>query len=451
MRNRLRLAAALLIASAATVAFVSACVIGPAASPRSGSSSSDGDGPGDDEQAAAPQAVPESVPAADCPGASPAGNADGVFRAPFTAQPPGPLPFCGASDFDVQVTSRNPDTWYSLSPIEAQHAEDCGPPPASHLNTSYEGSVYLCRDHLMTSISGESGYAAIYLTPNQVFDFRDGGSITFDLSTERMSHRDWWDITITPYAENLTTPLVSDLSAGVDFQGVPANAINIATDNGEGAPVLKVIRDGKTADIQHGYQVDPPGAGIASGTNQAATRQTFKLTIANGRMKFERLASATAPALLFWDVAAVAPFTSGVVQFAHHSYVPTKDGAGVPATWHWDNLTIAPARPFTMIKADRRYVDRKGGTVTFASPAPENAYLRFSAICRVSVNGVRVDWQPAYSRWDGTLHHSPDHVADYFVPIAAGTQTVDLSFAADGFWTTGLGCIAKDFSIWSQG
>src|SRR4051794_22251403 len=36
-----------------------------------------------------------------------------------------------------------------------------------------------------------------------------------------------------------------------------------------------------------------------------------------------------------------------VVQFGHHSYNPTNEGAGVPATWHWDNLQPSPSTPFS--------------------------------------------------------------------------------------------------------
>jgi hypothetical protein len=179
--------------------------------------------------------------------------------------------------------------------------------------------------------------------------------------------------------------------------------------------------------------------------NQAATRQTFKLTIGNGRMKFERLASATAPALVFWDVAATVPFTSGIVQFGHHSYNPAKDGAGTAGTWHWDNVSFSASTPFTMIKADRRYT--QGGTVNFASPAPANAYLRFAGICNVSINGQVVNRAADYDRWG--VGYKPEHMSSYFVPIIEGTQSINVSFSNDGWYETGYGCIAKDFSIWS--
>lgn len=363
----------------------------------------------------------------------------------FDGTPSSPLNFTqlGQTDWDVQIHSRDSSTWFNLEAINAQHGADCSAPPASHPNSSYEGSVFICRDHLMTSLNA-SDYGVIYLTPNLLFDFSNGGSVTFDISTERMSIRDWWDIQITPYSQNLALPLLSDLSQGVDLQSFPADMISIATDNGEGSPVLKVVRGGNVEAYQDGWAVSPPSSGVTA-TNQAATRQTFKFTVANGRMKFERLASATAPALTFWDVAATANFTSGIVQFGHHSYTPTKDGAGVPATWHWDNMALEPSTPFTMIKADQRYT--QGGMVTFQSPAPADAYLRFAAVCRVRLDGSLVTRQPTSYRWG--QGYNAGHQSSYFVPIAAGTESVGITFAADD-WYSGP-CIAKDFSIWALG
>ena len=178
----------------------------------------------------------------------------------------------------------------------------------------------------MSAINGSAGYAEIVLTPNLLFDFSHGGSVTFDLSTEKMSTRDWWDLTISPFNQSLALPLLSTLSQGVDLNGTAMNAIHIGTDNGEGAPILRLVKNGAAScpGPCDGWAVARANANIPGSVNQAAARQPFKLTIANGRMKFERLASDTAPAVVFWDVAATASFNVGVVQWAEHSYTPSK-------------------------------------------------------------------------------------------------------------------------------
>lgn len=64
----------------------------------------------------------------------------------FDGNPATPLAFSDA-DWDVQVHSRDPGTWLQLESINAQHGSDCSAPPVSHPNTSYEGSVFICKDH----------------------------------------------------------------------------------------------------------------------------------------------------------------------------------------------------------------------------------------------------------------------------------------------------------------
>lgn len=358
----------------------------------------------------------------------------------FDGTPATPQAFTqlGQTEWDVQVHSRDSSSWFTLPSINAQHGSNCSAPPASHVNTSYEGSVFICANHLMTSINGSAGYAAIYLTPNRLVDITNGAVIEFDLSTEQMSQRDWWDVTLSPFLDAQALPLKSDLSFGVDLQEPNRNSIVIATDNGQASPSLAVIRNG--SGTNYGHSFTPFNSGVTA-ANQAATRQTFRLTVTPTSIRFERLASSTATGLVFIDETIPAlSWTEGVLQLGHHSYTPTKDGAGVPATWHWDEVSLNPSTDFTMIKADRRYT--QGGTVNFQSPAPADAYLRFAAICKPVVDGVALTKQ--------TDSGHPEHMSSYFVPIAAGKTSINVAFADDSWYTTGFGCIAKDFAIWSQ-
>lgn len=362
----------------------------------------------------------------------------GLLQAPavlstFDGSPTSPQAFSDPA-WDIQVHSRDRSSWDTLPSIQAQHGSDCSGPPASHANTSYAGSVFICNNHLMTAINGSAGYAAIVLTPNLMLDFTSGGSLTFDISTQRMSTRDWWDVWVTPYGDNLTIPLEDWLP---DLQGEPRNAVQVTLNNSQGAPQLKTYRDGGTTVHNDGGSVARANQGVTA-TNQAATRQTFKLTIAAGRARFERLASDTAPYLLFWDKAININFSRGVVQLGHHSYTPEKDGAGVPATWHWDSVDVTPEVPFAMIKADRRALG-SGGTVNFDAPAPANAHLRFSALCRVTIDGALAERQ--------VFINHPERFSSYFVPIAEGKQSVNIEFTRDD-WYTGP-CHARDFAIWS--
>ena len=362
----------------------------------------------------------------------------GGFAASFSGSPPAPLEYPAfLQGWDVQVHERD----VAIHPMTAMHGADCAGPPATHvIGTNYADHVFQCRDHLMTALNGEE-YGVIYLTPPSMVDFSTEGVVQFELSTEKMSKRDWWDLTVSPMADAQALPLLSDLSQGVDLQKPNKNSIVITSDNGEGSPNLKTVTGGTIR--YYGGSGDPISDGVVEGTNQMATRQTFKLTLTPTHVKFERLASATAPAAIYVDNNIPArTWTKGVVQFGHHSYDPAKDDAGgVPATWHWDEVQIAPFIPFTISPVSPRFT--KGGVVTSA-PAPANAYLRFSAICKVSVNGVMA------TKMTNSGH--PEHYSSYRVAIPEGSTSYNIKFYADSWYNNSImsGCGAKDFYVWSS-
>lgn len=376
-------------------------------------------------------------------------SSPGSFLATFDGAPAEPLSACGASDWDIQVHSRDPETWYVLDSMAAQHGADCAGPPATHeTHGNHAATVFLCRDHLMTALRADA-YGVIYLTPNQLVDLRAGPvTIRFDLSTERMSTRDWVDLWLTPWGQNMALPLEG---SDPDLQGPPLNSIQVTTTSGENAPTLIVTRDGRQREYQKGFAVPSLGDGVTPGTNESATRQPFQLTLGGGRARFERLASKTAPALLFWDEPVDFPFESAVLQFGHHSYNPTKDAAGIPATWHWDNLGISRSIPFELTRAAERYADVKSPVITFDRPSGPGSWLRFSAIGKpeVSFDGGAT-WTAAIRQGGlGQLEgqHHPEHFSSYWMQIPEGVAAVQVRFKKDD-WYTGP-YFAQGFAIWS--
>lgn len=367
----------------------------------------------------------------------------------FDGTPPAPLSYQGNPAFagwDIQVHERSmayiaggDGLGDAIHPLSAQHGPDCSGPPATHnTGTSRGAAVFQCNNHLMTALNGEE-YGVIYLMPDRMADFSAGPAIIeWEMSTERMSVRDWPDITISPFMEAQALPLDPMLP---DLHGFNRNSINVTMGNVDAVPTLVVVRNG--VDYTYGFPEvvgAPLAAGIPASVNQSATRQPVRLTIyppqgGQTRVRFERLASATAPAVVHFDLTTPAlTWTRGVVQWGHHSYSPDKDGAGVPATWHWDNFNITPSVPF--------YLDYRGGyrassgTVTTA-PAPASAYLRFAAICRVSVDGVL-----AQKMVD---NGHPEHSASYLVPVAQGSTSHAIAFSQDPGYSGA--CNAKDFSV----
>jgi hypothetical protein len=288
----------------------------------------------------------------------------------------------------------------------------------------------------MTAINA-GGYGLIYLTPNQMIDFGDGpATIRFDVSTQRMSKRDWIDLWLSPWDSNLALPFDQ---GEVDLQGGPQTAVHVYTGNSQNSPILNIATDGQSKDYgPFPFTERAMTAGIAEGTNQSAVRQPLQLTISTTHIKFERLASPTAPALVFIDTEAAVPFSRAVVQFGHHSYNPTKDGSGVPATWHWDNIEFSNAVPFGVTRSIERYADEANPTLHFAEPSGAGAMLRFGGIgkLQISTDGGRTWATPKLQ--DGTQqlagNHHAEHMSSYWTPVPEGTREVRFRFAPDDWY-----------------
>jgi hypothetical protein len=293
----------------------------------------------------------------------------------------------------------------------------------------------------MTAINA-SGYGIAVVTPSELLDCRSSCSVTWEMSTERTSFRDWPDVWITPWADNLTLPIDGE----VDLQGMPRNTIHVDAANTQNTFVLKGMVNGKGFEAIKPWSSPSMSNGIAAGTNEAAIRQTFRLSLTLNRVRLERLGSSTATPLVFWDLPIAGEDLKNfhrddlVVQFAHHSYTPTKsDSCGNvcrPNTWHWANFNLSPSRPFSLIQGPRV---TNGGTVKFDQPAPPNSFLRFSALCRVTIDGKPVERQ--------TFLGQTAHMSSYFVPIPVGKQSFEIRFSPEGDCGHGA---AKDIAIWAK-
>ena len=357
---------------------------------------------------------------------------DGAPATPEPATLPG---------WDVQVHSRDSGTWVVPEAMVAQHGADCSAPPATHMVTTYAQTVFQCANHFMTAINA-GGYGVIYVTPPEMVDFSTSGTVTFDLSTLRQSSRDWVDVWITPYNDNLALPFDQ---GDVDLQGLPRTGLHVIMSafNGETTFRAYSIQNFQETEIDGCWWCQLPGYLGYTPTGQQ--RETFRLSLTPGSLKFELLAGGpnsggVTPVAFIDNVIPNLGFTQGVVQFGHHSYNPTKDDSGVPATWHWDNVSIAPAVPFTIINASARYT--QGGSVAFNAPAPAGANLRFAA------NGSNVEvnfgggWQAALIQ---PAEQNVDRFKSYWMPIPQGTTSVQFR----GNATPNGPFFAQDFSIWT--
>ena len=371
--------------------------------------------------------------------------APGTFMETFDGSPAVPAPWHPAG-WDVTVHSRDIATFGALDAMHAMHGMDCSAPPATHDISNYSDAVFQCRDHIMTAIKAE-GYGLIYLTPNQLVDFSAGEAVVkFDVSTLRTSERDWIDLWVTPFDENVQ--LVGDIGL-VDLNGAPRDGVHVRMDQFERTSVFRaeVARNFTSDDLpgQDGLALESVVA------PSAVVRTSFELHVSRTHIKFG------IPSLNAWwidtDIADLG-WSSGVLQLGHHSYNPEKaDGCGPPVevtacsadTWHWDNVGIAPAVPFTILNADRRSADPASPQLTFA-PAPANAHLRFTGIGRnlaLSFDGGRTWTAAQLQAYEQQL--GEEHFSSYWTPIPAGTQSV-LFRGTD--WFAGPWMV-RNATIWS--
>jgi hypothetical protein len=272
-------------------------------------------------------------------------------------------------------------------------------------------------------------------------DFSQGEAvIRWDMSTLRTSQRDWVDVWITPYDSNLSLPFDD---GAVDLSGPPQNAINIRMDLARNSYYAVIYRNFKSTIIQGTWWV-PYDTFLQP---DAARRDVFEIGLSRTHLRMGM------PAYGFnWIDTTIADlgWSQGVVQFGHHSYNPMKDCAGPcsPNTWHWDNLTISPAKAFTIVKADRRYADRAAPTISFTQPAPAGANLRFAGIgpgLEVSFNAGKT-WQAAKLQTQDASYFKDEHFRSYWMSIPAGSSQVQ--FRGQKWW--GADWHVQDISVWAR-
>jgi hypothetical protein len=375
-----------------------------------------------------------------------AAQAPAPFSFNWTEKPTSPMPW-NPTNWDVIVHSRDQQTWSQLDPVQAQHGSDCGAPPATHVVTSYEDAVFVCNQHMMTAINAR-GYGEIMFTPDHLADWTNQPVvIDWQQSTLRTSARDWTDVTVTPFLDNLVLPA----HTGVDLLGRPRNAINIEMLASVPTTFVGTVISDFNAQALSGSapaleQVLPESARV---------RTHYQLEISRTHIRFGL------PDQNVWWIDSPLPdlgYTTGLVQWGHHSYSPDKECQPTPGvlsctgdTWHWSNFSISPAIPFTMLRGTlQQHVSHDTAkTVEFGALAPAGSYLRFAAMGQISVSFDHgATWNPAHPQ---ASEKNPDGVYrnavfdSYFVPVPRGTKDVVFS-GQDTYFSWWW---VKDAAIWS--
>ena len=327
----------------------------------------------------------------------------------------------------------------------AQHGGDCSAPPATHHIIKLTDSAFICKNHMMTSIA--DGYGTVYFSPARLVDFsKSSAAVTWQVSTQRLSARDWWDIWISPFNENLVLPLDDDFPA---FQGPPKDAVHIRMDfgtcvNGNAGSIFigEVFTNFTSKDVTAAVpcleDVIKPSA---------VTRSNFELDISTSHIRFV----VPGTSLAWVDTAVNLPFDHGVIQWGHHSYSPDKGCiASEPCrdTFHWSNVSITPAVPFTMLRPNgTASVHQAAQTLRLPRPAPTGSFLRFAGLGEISVSfDGGSTWQAAQRQHQvGT---APEHFSSYWTPVPTSATSLTFSGQPNVF---GEDWWAQDVAVWSRG
>jgi len=351
-----------------------------------------------------------------------------TFLETFDGQPSTPQPFT-STDWDIVTNISDSwasgENWPNFTTTHAHHGTDCAPPLATHAITNIYNTVFNCKDHMMTSIEGR-GYSVVYLTPNHKVNFENGEAvIKMDVSSFKSSGRQWWDIWVQPYENNFQLPLEDWLPA---YSGEPKNAISIKMegDTFEGFVVNNFNAQGisKTAD---GWKSLPLVLQENNLPVSPTRRDTYELRISKTHVKFGL------PALNHWwidaDISNLG-WGNGIVTLGTHEYNSSKDCTPNPptdcaaTTWHWDNVSITPATPFTIIRGNERGINSTtSNVINFPKPAPANSHLRFAAIGTIQLS---FDNGSTYQNAQKNVEekNAPEHFSNYWTPIPQGTTAV---------------------------
>jgi hypothetical protein len=390
------------------------------------------------------------------------------FIETFDGAPAVPTDYQNPNNWDILISGVN-----TAETSTAQHGPHCEAPgfpynPVnSHPITSRADAVFMCNNHVMTS-PGITGYGAIYMTPPALMDFSRGtATLSWDMSTLRTSSRDWVDIVLTPYSER-------HLFAYNNFDNhAPVDNIHIMLAGG-GNVFLVSQRVNGGADVNVSGDTFTRWNDVLAAQNpplseSAARRDTFRVQLSATHISMCLVGNDTGQSYTYRGQAGFCwvntnlptPLNPAIwgnqstVQLDHRVYNAEKACSSVedalniihnpfgdancpPNTWHWDNVNINPAVPFSVIRPTRDFelTNPAPQTVTFTAAAPANTNLEFitqghNSEIQVSFDAGRT-WQPGLLQ--PALMPGHDEAAEMvWMPVPIGTQLIEVR-GANGFW-----------------
>jgi hypothetical protein len=349
--------------------------------------------------------------------------------------------------WDTTIETRDGGA-FGFNQMDVMHGPNCEPPApgVSHQLTTFDDQMFTCAGHFMMAIDGPQGQH--FAIPGALVDFSKGEAIVrFDRSSLKTSGREWSTFWLMPFDTNLADP----------HNQFPAEGIFWNSSSNK----LQVFRNHVKERFGVGsFQVALAEMGLQP---SARRRDTYEMRISTTHFSV-RVFDGTGDSRVLIDHPIDPPlaWTRALFYIGVQSYSPQKAGTnddceefgitcdpGTANTWHFDNVSIEPAIPFTIIHGPRA---ADGGNnqplpVVFDAPAPANAWARFQLdgaalnaghTVELSLDGV--NWVPAQLQPKGAVTNK----WTVFHPIPEGTQQI---WVRGSKWTF----LAFDLNIWALG
>ena len=227
-------------------------------------------------------------------------------------------------DVDVHRFGNLQGSWIADHDV---HADDCGNPHEnSHTLTKADrsGAIFVCRNHMMTSMGDVDGYSIVWFSPDQTFT--DQTVISWDVNATNLGHRQWWEVAIVPVGSpdlSCLSWIPCDLPTG---GGYPSGAVVVS--NRDRTPRIWSNGSELSPEWRNFCQIDPEAC------NSKALRRPWSVTDNRDGTITVRFRDET------WTKAGSFPDGEWKVVFKDHNYTPTKDGPVQGFTWHWDNIIV---------------------------------------------------------------------------------------------------------------
>jgi hypothetical protein len=232
-------------------------------------------------------------------------------------------------DVDVQTHGSMSGSWRADHNI---NNADCGNPHEhSHTVTKANrpGAIYVCRDHMMTTMGDVDGYSIVWFSPNQTFNGQR--TVSWDVNSTDLGGRQWWEVAIIPDPVpdlSCISWLPCDIPShhrDAVIVGNRDNTLRVWSNNAETSPTWQTF----CRDREPRYNLE-----TAEACSSKAIRRPWSVTDnGNGTLTIRFREHQ-------WRVSGSFPSGRFRVVFKDHNYTPNKDNNPIGYTWHWDNIVV---------------------------------------------------------------------------------------------------------------